>query len=68
MTREEKIYVGEVAVCTAYPTYQNEKNIAAKVSKFLLTSGIITRTLKPSQVKKHTRLKICDSSAVHALL
>ena len=30
--------------------------------------GIINRTLKPSQVQEHTRLKICNTLALLALL
>ena len=38
---------------------QNEKDSTAKISKFLQLMEIINRTLKPSQVPKHTRMKIC---------
>jgi hypothetical protein len=49
-------------------SYQNEKDVIVQVSKFLQITGIINRTLKPSQVEKHTRLKINDTLALPALL
>jgi hypothetical protein len=39
-------------------TYQNEEDGMVKISNFIMRTGIINRTLKPSQVKKHIRLKI----------
>jgi hypothetical protein len=39
-------------------TYQNEEDGMVKISKFIMVTGIIKRTFKPSQVQKHTRLKI----------
>jgi hypothetical protein len=41
-------------------SYKNERAITGKISKFLLITGIIKRNLKPSQVQKHTRLKMCN--------
>ena len=38
-------------------TYQNEEDGMVKISKFVMITGIINRTLKPSQVQKHTKLK-----------
>jgi hypothetical protein len=48
--------------------YQNEKDVIVQVSKFLQIMGIINKTLKPSQVQKHTRLKIISTLALPALL
>jgi len=42
---------------------QNEKDVTAKISNPLQITGIINRTLKPSQVQKHARLKMSNSSA-----
>jgi len=39
-------------------SYHNGNDITVKISKFLQITGIINGTLKPSQVQKHTRLKI----------
>jgi hypothetical protein len=49
-------------------SYQNKKNITVKISKFLQIAGIINRTLKPSQVQKHTRLKLNNILALRTLL
>jgi hypothetical protein len=38
------------------------------VSKLLQVTGIIIRTLTRSQVQKHARLKICNTSALHRVL
>ena len=43
---------------------QNEKDNTVKISKFLQITEIINRTLKSSQVQKHTRLKIYNSLAL----
>jgi len=40
---------------------QNEKDNTVKISKFLQITEIINRTLKLSQVQKHTRLKIYNT-------
>ena len=45
-----------------------KKNNTIKISKFLQLKGIINRTLKPSQVQKHTRMKIYNTLALPALL
>jgi hypothetical protein len=42
--------------------------ITGKISKFLQITGIINRTLKPSQVRKHTRLKIYNTLALPKLI
>jgi hypothetical protein len=47
---------------------QKEKNITVKISRFLQITGIVNRSLKRSQVQKHTRLKIYNTSALHNLL
>jgi hypothetical protein len=49
-------------------SYQHEKDITYKVTKFLQKMGIITRTLRPSQAQKHTRLKLYNTVALPALL
>ena len=38
-------------------SYQNEKDITVKISTFLQITGVNDRTLKSSQVQKHTKLK-----------
>ena len=45
-------------------SYQNEKYISVTISKFFQKTAIIERTLKPSQVQKHTGLKICNTPAL----
>jgi hypothetical protein len=50
-------------------SYQKDKDISVKISKFLPISGIINRTLKPLQVKKkHTRLQIYNNLALPTIL
>jgi hypothetical protein len=44
------------------------KKIIVKISKFFQVTGIINRTLKPSQIQKHSRLKICNTLALPTLL
>jgi tRNA A37 N6-isopentenylltransferase MiaA len=43
---------------------QNEKDSTVKISKFLQITEMINRTLKPSQVQKHTTLKIYNILAL----
>jgi len=49
-------------------SYQNDKDITVNISKFLQVMGIINRTLKPSQVQKHTRLHIYNTLALPTIL
>jgi len=49
-------------------SYQNEKHITVKISTFLQIMRIINRTLKPSQVQIHTRLKIYNVLTLPTLL
>ena len=51
-------------------TYQNEKDITVKISQFMQITGIIKKNFKtkPSQVQKHTRLKIYNSLALPTVL
>jgi len=44
--------------------YQTEINITIKISEFLEITEIINRTLKPSQVQNHTRMKIYNISSL----
>jgi hypothetical protein len=50
---QEKINTLNYIGCSI--SYQNEKYIIAKISKFIQVIGIINITLKPSQVKKHIK-------------
>jgi len=45
-----------------------KKILLVKIQKFIHITGISNRTLKRSQVQKHTRLKICNTLALHTLL
>jgi hypothetical protein len=45
-------------------SYQDVKDVAVRVSEFLEITGIISRTLKPSQVQKDTRLKTYNTMAL----
>jgi hypothetical protein len=49
-------------------SYQYEKGIIVSVTKFLQIMGIITRTLRPSQVQKHIRLKTYNTLVLPTLL
>jgi len=44
------------------------KDVTDKISTFLQITDIINRTLKPSQVQRHPRLKIYNTSALPTLL
>jgi hypothetical protein len=49
-------------------SYQYDKDITVKIAKFLQVMGIINRTLKPSQVQKHTRLQIYNTLVLPTIL
>jgi hypothetical protein len=49
-------------------SYETEKDITTKVSKFLQITGIISQVLKPSKVQRQTRLRIYITLAVPILL
>jgi hypothetical protein len=51
-----------------YIAYKYAKDVTVKISVFLQITEIINRTLKPSQVHRHTRLKIYNTSALPTLL
>jgi hypothetical protein len=57
---------------SSYPgysiSYKNEKCVTIKIPKFFQITENIKRTLKPSQVQRHVRMKIYNSSALHILL
>jgi tRNA U34 5-methylaminomethyl-2-thiouridine-forming methyltransferase MnmC len=40
-------------------SYEGEKDMPSKISKFVRTIGIINQVFKLSLVQKHTRLNIC---------
>jgi hypothetical protein len=42
--------------------------ITVKISTFLQVTGIFNRTLKPSPIQKHSRVKICNTLALPTLL
>jgi len=48
--------------------YQHEKDITVKVTKFFQIMGISTKTLRPSQAQKQTRLKMYNTFALPTLL
>ena len=52
----ERINTGNYPGCSF--SYQSDKDITVKISKFLQLTGLTNRTLKPSQVQKHTGLEI----------
>jgi hypothetical protein len=39
-------------------SYEGEKDIPSKISKFVKTIGVINQVFKPSLVQQHTRLNI----------
>jgi hypothetical protein len=39
-------------------SYEGEKDVRTKVSKFLQITGIINQVLKPTNVQRQTRLRI----------
>jgi hypothetical protein len=50
------------------PSYETEKDITLKLSKFLQITGIINQVLKPSKVQKQTTLKIYNTLGLPTLL
>jgi hypothetical protein len=49
-------------------SYEREKDVTTKVSKFLQITGIINKVLKPSNVHWQTRLRICNTLVIPILL
>jgi hypothetical protein len=49
-------------------SYEKEKDVTVKLSKFLQIIGIINQVLKPSKVQKQTKLWIYKTPAVPTLL
>jgi len=49
-------------------SYQNENDFTVTISRFIQITGIINRTLKTSQVQKHTRLKMYNILGLPASL
>jgi hypothetical protein len=49
-------------------SYQNEKDISVKVSKFLQVKGMFNRHFKLSQVQKHSRRKALNTLTLPDLL
>jgi hypothetical protein len=48
--------------------HENEKDIDVKILKFLQKTGIINRTLNPSEAHKHIRLKIFNTLSLPTVL
>jgi hypothetical protein len=55
-------YLGTLA------SYENEKGIDCKISKFLKITGIISNILKTNKVRKNTRIKLYFTLALPVLL
>jgi hypothetical protein len=49
-------------------SYENEKYIDSKISKFLKIRGIISNIFKPNKVRKNTRIKLYFPLALPVLL
>jgi hypothetical protein len=49
-------------------SYQEEKDIHSKITKFLQILGLLNNTLKPSLVQRGTRLKLYKTLALPTLL
>jgi hypothetical protein len=49
-------------------SYQKEKDIHSKITKFLQIQGLLNNTLKPNLVQRNTRLKLYKTLALPALL
>jgi hypothetical protein len=49
-------------------SYEREKDVTTKVSKFLQITGIINQVLKLSKVQRQTRLRIYNTVAIPILL
>ena len=45
-------------------SHQNDRDITVKTATFLQITGVISRTLKFSQVQKHTRMNIYNALAL----
>ena len=65
------IWLAKQIITSSYPgsstSYQNGKYITVKLSKFLQKTGIITRTLQPSQFQTHTWLTTHNTLALPTL-
>jgi hypothetical protein len=49
-------------------TYEGEKDMPSKISKFLKTIGVINQVFKPSLIQQHTRLNIYRTLARPVLI
>jgi hypothetical protein len=49
-------------------SYENEKDIDSKISKFLKITGIINNIFKPNKVRKNTIIKLYSTLALPVLL
>jgi hypothetical protein len=49
-------------------SYENEKDVDSKISKFLKITGIISNIFKPNKVRKNARIKLYSTLALPVLL
>jgi hypothetical protein len=49
-------------------SYEGERDVKNKISKFLQVTVIINNVLKPNQVQKSSRMKIYNTLAIPALI
>jgi hypothetical protein len=62
----EKVNTFNYLGCTL--SYEGEKNMPSKISKFVKTIGVINQVFKPSLVQQHTRLNIYRTLARPVLI
>jgi transposase len=49
-------------------SYQEEKDIYSKITKFVQILGLLNNTLKPNLVQRNTRLKLYETLALPNIL
>jgi hypothetical protein len=70
ITINDKIFekVNEFKYLECHISYEGERDVKNKISKFLQVTGTINNVLKPNQVQKSSRMKIYNTLAIPALI
>jgi hypothetical protein len=70
VTINDKIFeqVNEFKYLGCQISYEGERDVKNKISKFLQVTGIINNVSKPNQVQKSSRMKIYNTLAIPTLI
>jgi hypothetical protein len=70
ITINDKIFeqINEFKYLGCQISYEGERDVKNKISKFLQVTGTINNVLKPNQVQKSPRMKIYNTLAIPALI